>query len=607
VAGPVPADGGGLAMDSWTPDETGFEIRRIPNPRYRVRSVAPLASGATPRGRIQALDHLHVQLGRRGGDGGGPAATDWDAALGEDGATGDRYLLTAAGSGRHGRATLRSARFEADRGPSRFAFGDVPPVALLPGRTAVHGLRGAGMVREGREGRAWGVAMGGPATAGPTPSSLLLAAAALRGLPFDVARLSASALVYTTRTGPGGGDSVSAAVGGGLGAETGLGWTAPLAGGALSGDLVAQLNAPGPRGRLAVQHGLAWEITAPRIVASIQDRRGSPALRRLTAARLGPEATSDTRWTIQSRHRGGRVEGHCAGALRGGGDPQLESRTFQLGGTAALGRSAWQVRAESGWERRIGTPQHRLAVSMARFGGGPVMLLGRLERVTTVAAPVRHLLTGDLMVPIEGGARVTFQPRLGWQGAGLDHGTAALRLRWPIGSAGGNLTASVAGGMDGSQGRGVRLQEVSLVFLWVPGSRDRATVEARRISEGSESRMEYAAGYDLQFDRFAGAPGSRAADSGTVMVRVLGTGNGDGIADVLVSLDGTELRFTDAHGVARFDRVPPGVHAVVVDEGSLPQHHRITGPTRAFVMVERGAPAPSAVFEVARPTRRSSF
>jgi len=167
--------------------------------------------------------------------------------------------------------------------------------------------------------------------------------------------------------------------------------------------------------------------------------------------------------------------------------------------------------------------------------------------------------------------------------------------------------ASVAGGTHGTPGRDVRLQEVSLAFFWVPGSRDRATVEARRVTEGSGSRMEYSAGYDLQFDRFASLPGSRAADSGTVLVRVIGAGHGAGVADVLVSLDGAEMRFTDSQGVARFERVPPGVHAVAVDEGSLPQHHRITGPARAFVMVERGSPPPSAQFEVARPERRSTF
>jgi hypothetical protein len=449
--------------------------------------------------------------------------------------------------------------------------------------------------------------VGGPALAGQASPSLRLAAFAVRGLPFDVARISASALAYSTRSGAPGDDTTLTGAARAFGGETGLGWTAPLAGGALSGDLVAQWNAPGPRGRLAVQHGLYWVITAPSLSASIHDRRGSPALRRIAGARLAPEATSDTRWTIQSRHRAARADWYCAGALRGGGDPQLESRTLQLGGSAALGRSAWQVGAESGWERRVGAPQQRLAATLSRFGGGTVTFLGRLERVTTPVVPVRHLLTGDLMLPVTGGARLTVQPRLGWQGSVPDHGAAALRLRWPIGATGGNVTASVAGGMDRSQGPGLRLQEVSLALLWVPGSRDRATVEARRITEGAGSRMEVAAGYDLQFDRFAAEPGSRAAESGTVTVRVIRAGNGEGVVDVLVSLDGTEMRFTDPQGVARFERVTPGVHAVAVDEGSLPRHHRITGPTRAFVMVERGAPAPGAVFEVARPEKHSSF
>jgi hypothetical protein len=119
--------------------------------------------------------------------------------------------------------------------------------------------------------------------------------------------------------------------------------------------------------------------------------------------------------------------------------------------------------------------------------------------------------------------------------------------------------------------------------------------------------MEYGASYDVQFERFAALRRGGAADSGTVIVQVVRDGNRSGIPDVLVSLDGNELRFTDADGVARFDRVAPGIHLVAVEEGSLPAHHQVVGAARAFVQVERGLmPAPVA-FPVARPERRRTF
>ena len=91
-------------------------------------------------------------------------------------------------------------------------------------------------------------------------------------------------------------------------------------------------------------------------------------------------------------------------------------------------------------------------------------------------------------------------------------------------------------------------------------------------------------------------------DTGRVTVRVVRSGNGSGVGDILISLDGRELRFTDADGVARFDRVPPGVHVVAIEERSLPANYEVV-----FVTVEPGRAPDPVSFAIARSERRVKF
>jgi hypothetical protein len=132
----------------------------------------------------------------------------------------------------------------------------------------------------------------------------------------------------------------------------------------------------------------------------------------------------------------------------------------------------------------------------------------------------------------------------------------------------------------------------------------------RRASEGGSAATEYSASYDTQAEmrESASARGWLAArDSGRLEVRVVRAGNGAGVADALVSLDGKELRFTDAGGTARFERVAPGVHLVTLEERSLPALHGAVGSTRVFVTVERGVAPDPVLFEVTRPVKRREF
>ena len=80
-----------------------------------------------------------------------------------------------------------------------------------------------------------------------------------------------------------------------------------------------------------------------------------------------------------------------------------------------------------------------------------------------------------------------------------------------------------------------------------------------------------------------------------------------GVANVLVTLDDSELRFTDDEGFAIFERVDPGIHVIGVEERSLPEMYEVIQSSRSFVTIERGRIPEPLLFEIARPVRRKTF
>ena len=115
--------------------------------------------------------------------------------------------------------------------------------------------------------------------------------------------------------------------------------------------------------------------------------------------------------------------------------------------------------------------------------------------------------------------------------------------------------------------------------------------------------------YETEMERYD-TPGNgwlANRDTGRVTVRVTRSGNGAGASDVLISLDGKELRFTDADGVARFDGVTPGVHVMAIEERSLPANYEVVYASRVFVTVEPGRVPEMVRFAIARSERRSEF
>jgi hypothetical protein len=152
------------------------------------------------------------------------------------------------------------------------------------------------------------------------------------------------------------------------------------------------------------------------------------------------------------------------------------------------------------------------------------------------------------------------------------------------------------------------MREAALAVTLAPRPRDRADFEVRRRDEGGGQSYETTASYDLSAQRYESMRGARSnRDEGLITVRVVRSGDRNGVSDVLVLLDGKESRFTDAAGVAHFERVNPGVHLVSVEERSLPALHQVTSSSRVFVTVERNRDTDPVIFEIARPVRRTKF
>lgn len=591
------------------PEAEGFTVRRITNPRYRAPVAAAPGFGAPALGRLRSLAVAHLQVTSRGG-GSAQGTRDWELSVGEESPAGSRIEASAAGGTGGGRTGLRSARVEARLGALELALGDAPPLRLLADRPPLHGLRGATVAFRRADGPRWSAAAGGATPVGPRPApAIRILALAVAEVRHDIARLSAAASGFRRAAAvPGGGTfPVPGDTLAGGGGELSLGWAAPLGGGALSGGVTGQAHDLHGARAIAVQHAVAWRHVSSRLVAEVADRRGSPRLVRLSADRLLPDAGAETRWGLQSRHRGGRMEWHVGGVRWNGGGPARDATTVHLGGSSGLGRSAWQVGGDAVWERRLGAEQRRTSLRAGHYGARRVSLAARLEHLRRAGEPGRGLLAGDLLVPFRDGARLALQPRLAWAAGTLDRAGLAARATWPLARWSGQLTASLAADAERNGALRGRLSEAGLAFTWAPRARDRGALEVTRRAEGDRSWLDYGLVYDAQVERYGARAHRASADSGALVVRVVRETDGTGIADVLISLDGNELRFTDADGLVRFERVAPGTHLLAVEEASLPAHHQVAGAAREFAQVEEGRATPTIVFTVSRPERRRSF
>ena len=589
---------------------TPFTLRRVANPHYRppVMGAPPIGPGS--RGSLRALDRFRAQLSHQA-MGLGADAMQWQLEGGEQYQNGDALGVAAVGEHRYGTSKLRALRVAGRRQRLEASVIDAEPISLWRGQSFDH-LRG-GVLRftDPREGR-W-LALGGvptPVPGAPTPRQAF-GGAATEHVRYDEAEIAPSAFGFWRGAPPAaliqslGSDTLP-----GRGAIGTLGWRAPMAGGTLAGRLGAQLHSlDGPRA-LAAQHALEWTYQSAALVASLSDERATRRARVLGTERLSAAARREDRWNLQSRFLSGRSEAHFTGVIREGGDPLLAARTVQLGGSGNLGRSPWYGGGDAVWDRRaIGlSAEQRFAL----YAGGALAhghaLLGRLE---LNARSEREIVTAtaEASLVLARGARLGLEPRLGWDAGQFRQGELTARYSIPCGWLATRLTASLtAGALRDDRFRGA-VREAALSMALAPRLRDRADLEVRRTDQDGRPVMAYDVSYDAEVARYE-TPGSgwfAGRDTGRVVVHVVRTGNATGVSDVLISLDGKDLGFTDADGVVRFDRVAPGIHLVAVEERSLPANVTVVYASRVFVTVEPGRVPDPVWFSVGRSERRTKF
>ena len=588
-----------------------FTLRRVANPRYRppTSGVPGIMPGA--QSRLRALDHFRAQLFHQTQS--NPRAfTQWEISGGEQYREDDALEVAAAGAYRRGEPELNGLRLSGRHGTLQGSLMDAEPITV--GRQAfLSRLRGAVLRYTDPRAGHW-IALGGvptPIPNFPTPR-LTLGGVAVENVRFEEAEVSASAFAFwrgTSNRMPGvTSDSDTLP---GHGAAGNFGWRAPVAGGSLSGRLGAQLHSLEGHRALAGQHALEWSYRSSSLVAWLSDERGTRRLRVLGTDRIANAPRREDRWNVQNRFAAGRAETHLTGVVRDGGDPALASRTVQLGASGSLGHSGWYGGSDAVWDWRALT--HREERRLSLYGGGQLArghaLLARLEHAARALDPDLLTAMAEASLALPRGARLGLEPRLGWEGAMLHQGDLAARFSWPFGWMSSRVTASLTAGGVRDEGFRGRVREAALAISLAPRLRDRGDLEVRRFDQDGRAMLEYSLSYDAQMERYE-TPGQgwfAGRDTGRVTVRVVLSGNGSGVADILISLDGKELRFTDADGVTRFERVTPGVHVVAIEERSLPTHHEVVYASRVFVTVEPGRVPEAVKFAIARSERRTQF
>ena len=256
----------------------------------------------------------------------------------------------------------------------------------------------------------------------------------------------------------------------------------------------------------------------------------------------------------------------------------------------------------------IGGAERRTSLYTGRVAAGASMLL-RAERTTNGQGRDAVRVTGETSIAVVRGARLALEPRAGWDARRFSQASLGARVTWPLAALGARIGAGLVVGAERARGFRGAVREAELALSLMPRARDRGELDLRRVDEGGGAGLEYTASYEAQQQRYESANGwfSSRRDSSRVLVQVVRSGNRSGVADVLVSLDGRELRFTDDDGIARFEHVDEGVHVVALEERSLPPQTVPATVSRVFVTVERGRITEPVVFEIGRPERRVKF
>ena len=583
---------------------TPFVVRRVANPRWRPPATSPLLPSAAPALRPGLLDHLSAQL-YRSEPTSGPASSEWQFLAGQQSRTQDGLEMFGALRQTWSGTQLDALRLTGRRGIVSLGLGDQTPI-VFGDWVSLQRMRGGVLRLETRE-TAWTTLGGVPTPVMGTPvAPIQVAGMSLDSGHQEAARYALTALGFR-RDATAGRLAPDPAPGhGGLGV---LGWRLPVGAGMLRGTLGGQVHDldEGVR-RLAIAQALAWDFSTRRVTASLASARNTSHAAIIGTDRFAPAPRAEDRWSLQTRTTGGRFETHSTGVIRDGGDPALETRTFALGFSGAFGRSAWYGGADAVWDRRLVFEERRYSVQAGRALVGGATMLARVESVERPNQPVTLSALGETSLPLAAGTRLELEPRLGIAEHSLQNGQLTARLSGPLGGPELRMTGTLS--VAGQRESGFRgsMREVGIALSYTPRSRDRGDVEIRRLDEGGRPSLEYSARYETFLQRYEAPTAWLAArDTGVVTVLVGRSGNGSGMPDVLVSLDGQALRFTDPEGIARFDHVTPGIHTVAIEERSLESNTEVVGSSRVFVTVERGRVTEPVRFTIGRMERRTKF
>lgn len=586
-------------------------LRKVPNPNYRQhRSDANrLSPGAI--GRLRAIDFLHAQFWRRGAGTTFPL-TEWELSAGEQ-YRGDRSIEARAAFAQDVRGTyLRAANLISRNGPFRMMAGDVVPT-VVPGIATLHRMRGAAIMNEPREGPMMRF-MGGVPT--PIPGAHLrsigVGAAFLDRVEYEEANLSFGAIGFGQGVAPntlrGALDPDSGAGGGG---EVYMGIATELPYGMLGVRLATGYHDLDGIGGLTARNVVEYNLARPTFILHLRDERATGRSRLITMDGFRQAPSSEDRWNLRMRALGGRGETHLTGVIRKGGDPTLETQTVQVGASGSWGLSAWYSGLDYTWDYRAvtGFAERRLSLHTGRASRGGHAVVARLRHHANDAGGNLLQATGEARMALARGVRLSIEPRLTWSNHQYRDTQVESRVSMPFGLLGARVTGGIAIGSSRDEDYRMELRQVDIALSIVPRARDRGDFEVRRFSDGPTPSYEFGGSYQLETARYESPAGSwfSRSDSGRVIVRVVRSGNRSGVPNVLVTLDDSELRFTDDDGFVVFERVEPGIHVVGIEERSLPEKYEVVHASRSFVTVERGRIPDPLQFEIARPVRRKSF
>lgn len=605
--GPVPA--ASMEGAKMLEPGSGFTLRRVANPRYRV--LGPAAGLLErPLGTLIGSEYARARLTHRA-SAAASTSTDWELVAGRDRGALNHLEVWASGFSSADYDQLRTLRLSSIQGPLAWSLGDVAaqPVGMLPW---IQRLRGGLMTHALPHGSDWRV-LGGVVptlTHGVTPNTAL-ASALLDELPLENATLSLGLLGFGRRApAPGvrplvGPDSLA---GGGAAALYAMRVAAGY--GTVAATYMVQMHNLDGALRPAGLQALEWTLNRPTLVASVRDQIGTRNARQPGTERLSAAASHEGRASAQLQLLKGRAEVHLAGLTSAATDLNGKAQTVQAGTSGSLGSSGWYSGLDFSWNRRapLLSDERRVSLQTGRVSERGNVVLLRVERNADNLGRDQIQFTGEGSTSPLPGVRVSLEPRLDWQAQRLEREMFSARLGWPLFRASTRMNAALTVASSRSQGYRRELSEASVSLTFAPRPRDRAAFEVHRYDESGTRSLEYTGSYDLQANLYSNpAAVASAQRTGTLAVTVVRADSASGVPDVLVSLDGKEFRFTDSEGVARFLDAAPGSHVVSVVERSLPSAQRVVGTATAFITIERGRTPEPVRFEIARPVRRVRF